>query len=388
MRIGREYLRGAGEAACFFGGGGGTTSTNTVQNTTPWSVQQPYLASIYSQAGTLDQTAVPQYYPNDTYAPLTPLQNGLMSNVISTAATGGSPAIQGAENFSNNLFSPGYTATTSPAFSAANSTLTNEMAPGFLNPANSPSYQTAVSNAIASAVPNATAGFAAGNRSDSGLASAAATSAAANAAGGLAQTQYNTQQQLEQQAVAQASQNQMQNQQQQVQGMFYAPFVDQQAMGNLGTALNTAGMQQQNQQNQINANVARYNYGQMLPWNQLGMFESAITGAGSPGSSTSSMSQQPYFTNPVANVASAATGLGALGYLGYLAFSDRRLKDDIQRVGVSDSGFPLYSFRYKWEGPMSRHIGVMAQDVELFRPDAVVETPIGKAVDYRKALAA
>lgn len=64
--------------------------------------------------------------------------------------------------------------------------------------------------------------------------------------------------------------------------------------------------------------------------------------------------------------------------------SDRRLKDDIEEIGVVD-GLPLYRFRYK--GEPARHIGFMADEVEKRDKSAVVTTPSGyKAVDYNRVL--
>jgi hypothetical protein len=63
--------------------------------------------------------------------------------------------------------------------------------------------------------------------------------------------------------------------------------------------------------------------------------------------------------------------------------SDRRLKREIRRIGVSSSGLAIYSFRYVWGGPM--YVGVMAQDLLATRPDAVVLTDSGYyMVDYGK----
>ncbi len=50
--------------------------------------------------------------------------------------------------------------------------------------------------------------------------------------------------------------------------------------------------------------------------------------------------------------------------------SDVRLKTDIEQVGMTVYGLPLYHFRYK-TGP-ERFEGVMAQDVLEVMPDAVV----------------
>ena len=51
--------------------------------------------------------------------------------------------------------------------------------------------------------------------------------------------------------------------------------------------------------------------------------------------------------------------------------SDVRLKTDIEQVGTTAYGLPLYHFRYK-TGP-ERFEGVMAQDVLEVMPDAVVK---------------
>jgi hypothetical protein len=42
-------------------------------------------------------------------------------------------------------------------------------------------------------------------------------------------------------------------------------------------------------------------------------------------------------------------------------FSDRRLKTDIRRVGTTDAGVPIYTYRYLAQGPY--HMGVMADEV-------------------------
>lgn len=77
--------------------------------------------------------------------------------------------------------------------------------------------------------------------------------------------------------------------------------------------------------------------------------------------------------------------LGGLfgGALSLLPKSDRRLKENIERIGETEGGAPLYKFRYKSGGPF--HIGVMAQDLLDTQPDAVVMENDGYyAVDYSK----
>ena len=64
--------------------------------------------------------------------------------------------------------------------------------------------------------------------------------------------------------------------------------------------------------------------------------------------------------------------------------SDERAKTDIEQVGLLYDDTPVYAYHYK-NDPTPR-IGLIAQDVEKRRPDAVVTLPSGlKAVRYDKA---
>lgn len=76
---------------------------------------------------------------------------------------------------------------------------------------------------------------------------------------------------------------------------------------------------------------------------------------------------------------------GLAGTAGSAAImSDRRLKTDIEKVGKLDDGQQVYSYRYKAGGPTQ--IGLMAQEVEKRRPEAVVDVGGYKAVDYSRAV--
>lgn len=50
-------------------------------------------------------------------------------------------------------------------------------------------------------------------------------------------------------------------------------------------------------------------------------------------------------------------------------FSDARLKTDVRRVGQTDDGLTVYTYRYGGQGPF--HMGVMAQEVRNAQPDAL-----------------
>ena len=76
--------------------------------------------------------------------------------------------------------------------------------------------------------------------------------------------------------------------------------------------------------------------------------------------------------------------IGALANLGgsaITAYSDRRLKKNIQKI-AHWKGFDVYRYNYIWGG--ETQIGVMAQDVLERIPEAVVQVGDWLAVDYGK----
>lgn len=75
--------------------------------------------------------------------------------------------------------------------------------------------------------------------------------------------------------------------------------------------------------------------------------------------------------------------LKGVAAVGAIAFSDRRLKRDITRIGTADNGLPIYRFHYIWDDRWM--IGFMADEVQGRFPDAVYEIGGYLAVDYEKA---
>lgn len=87
------------------------------------------------------------------------------------------------------------------------------------------------------------------------------------------------------------------------------------------------------------------------------------------------------YQSELANYQSGMSGMFGLGsaLLGALPFSDERLKEDIEKVGETDGGTNIYTYRYK--GSPMMHMGVMAQE----NPEAAVRDPSGfYRVDYSK----
>jgi len=65
-------------------------------------------------------------------------------------------------------------------------------------------------------------------------------------------------------------------------------------------------------------------------------------------------------------------------------FSDRRLKENMRRVGQSDDGLPIYAFNYKGR-PGETQIGFDADEVQHAKPEAVGLAGGFKTVDYDRA---
>ena len=118
----------------------------------------------------------------------------------------------------------------------------------------------------------------------------------------------------------------------------------------------------------IDQDIARYNYQQMSPQNALADFMSMVSGDYG-GSQT----------------VPGPSGLQTLGQIASIAApfmmkSDIRVKENIIPEGATWKGLQIYSFTYIGDSTPRR--GVMAQEVEQVRPDAVVTIGGVKHVNY------
>ena len=94
------------------------------------------------------------------------------------------------------------------------------------------------------------------------------------------------------------------------------------------------------------------------------------------GTQTSSPSLMDSITSGFGMAGKGASALGSL-----FALSDERAKTDKEKVGKLFDGTDVYSFKYL--GDRKTHVGLMAQDIERDRPEAVAELPGGlKMVNY------
>ena len=157
-------------------------------------------------------------------------------------------------------------------------------------------------------------------------------------------------------------------------------------IANYGMLTSAGGFEQQQGQNDINAQLAKFNQAFQYPQQQLGMMESSLGmtpyDTGSSGTSASTTTQTQ--SNPMAMALGGMQTLGGLarrllagrarcrGSVVFSGFSDRRLKTDIQKVGTHSTGLPIYAYRYKGD-PKSypKVAGPMAEDVMKIAPHAV-----------------
>ncbi len=134
-----------------------------------------------------------------------------------------------------------------------------------------------------------------------------------------------------------------------------------------GQAQLTAGGQyQQWDQARLQALYDQYQQMQAYPYQQAQWLAGI---AGSIGSQMGGTTQGE-MTTPPPNPWSTVAGLATAG-LGAYAKSDARAKSDIEQIGTSNDGLPIYRFKYNDDPEGKTEIGLMAQDVEKVNPGAV-----------------
>ena len=208
-----------------------------------------------------------------------------------------------------------------------------------------------------------------------------ATQNSAAAKGGL--LGINTQRELQDQAAGIASQYQnqayqqwnQQNQQEIAANQALGTVGANAATGNATTAANAANAAGGAQAGAQVAQGQAVGGGLSSIANILGQNPGIFTptaGAGAPpitmGSDPNAMGGS--FNNPSAYVAPPQQN-----------FSDERLKENIQEVGKTHAGVPIYTYNMKRGGP--KQMGVMAQELEQVNPGAVTKNHVGyRMVDY------
>lgn len=129
-------------------------------------------------------------------------------------------------------------------------------------------------------------------------------------------------------------------------------------------------------------------YRDQAPMDALSWYNSIIGSMGQQGGTANSETVEPGPTF-LQTLLGGLSGIG--GFIGALrkpvpgvpVVSDRRAKTDIRRVGVTDGGLPIYTYRYITGDPRT-YMGIMAQEALETQPEAVVDTGDLLLVDYTK----
>jgi hypothetical protein len=298
----RRHIADFNAGICRFGGGGGgTTTSNTV--TQPWSGQQPYLTTAFSQANNLFDNYTPQYFQGNTVAQFSPQQNTAITDITKQATTG-EPITQSAMNFATNLQNGNL-----EAGNAGNNEQAGFASGDMLPTSTNPYFSNLNSSIAASVLPGIEAQFANGNSLNNPAAAYAASSGLTTALAQPAYAAYEQGLQQEQTAQQNRASNYNTGLQLGTSSLLTAPSIQQMPYNDANALFGAGSAEQQQNQTNTNANIAQWNYNQQLPYSKLNQFLSQIGGTGYGGSSSTTT---PYFGNTGANALSGGIG-GALG---------------------------------------------------------------------------
>lgn len=351
--------------------GNNSQTTNQSQSSqfSPWGIAIPGLTNLVNQMTGLSGNTSPT--SGQTNAVNTLQQeaggiptnsgqqgSGVVSNLLNSSTTPNQTMWGQALNTSQGVWNP---------------ILTN---PNFTNPMNTPGFGTALSTLNTDITNQVNGQFAAAGRDMSPANSQALARGLSQGEGGLIANEANALQQ-EQLGAANSALSGAGSTASGMAQLQQLPYMNQlQAMSAMGML---PGLYMQPGQAQLGAANASYG----LPWQNLQMPLSLLGSAGGLGGSSSGYGTSTT-TQPV-NPWTTGAGIG----LGLLALSDERLKENIEPIGVAFNGTNIY--RYNFKGSPRTEIGVLAQEVEKTRPDAVVDVglwrngPKVKMVDYAKA---
>lgn len=331
------------------GSSGGGQTTQTIQKSDPWSGQQPYLTDIFKQAQDTSKNEMP-FYPGQTYTPF-------------------SPESQLAQAWQDYRAMSG-----SPVTTAGQQQLTDTLGGGYLYAGN-PYFSNMVSNIQSSIQPGIDAKFSGAGRYGSGAHEGALDSAMAQAVGQLAYQNYDAERQ-----------NQMKS-------MLFAPQMAQQDYYDIAKLAEVGGIKEDQTQKAINEAMARYQSGQLEPWQRLGLYSNLVQGnygGQSTGSSTTNAALPS--GNLGSQILGGAAGLGGLALglsqlLPVLGLSDKRSKENIKSTdtkGLLNMVVKLdpVTFDYKPEFGKKGQIGFVADEMEKVAPGMVVKGDDG----YRRIM--
>lgn len=323
-------------------GGSSKPPKNQTTTSEPWSGVKPYLTD-YLQLGQNVTKNPYQFYSGDTVAGFAPEQE-MGFNLGTQRALAGSPTLN-----------------------AANQNITSTLQGDYLNPASNPYLQATADRALGDVQSRINSQF---NNQNFGTSAHQETlqRGLGEQANQIYGQNYASERDRQLAAAGQA------------QGLAGADYMD-------ANYLQGIGAQRQGLANQYLGNAAgQFNQAAQWPYQQLERYGNVVSqGTGQGGTVTSPNPNQGGGSSPMAGALGGAAAGSAFGPWGALAggvlgaFSDVRLKSNIEKVGELPSGLGVYE--YDKFGKRER--GVMAQEVEKVIPEAVKTHSSGyKMVNY------
>ena len=317
-------------------GGGTQVSTSTTE---PWEEQIPYLTAGVKEAKGLYNQGAPGYYPNETLAGFDPAQTYAQNKVMGYAGGPRAFAQQaGAEQsllqgLSGQIDPSAYNPMVNALTSNVTSGLQNQVLPGLRQ--KQVMYQPGGSSKGNQEYEKAVA-----NRVTAGMTKP------------IADMYTNAYNQAQNRAVQSG---------QLYPSIMSAPLNMYGAMGDVGAQRRAMT------QSTIDSDMARYQYEATAPQQQLANYMKMVTG--NYGGTTTQTTPGPSGLDQIGKIAGIAS----------LFMSDARMKENIEPDGTW-KGHNVYTYNFKGSNTRSR--GVMAQEIEITRPDAVMEIEGIKHVNY------
>ena len=320
------------------GGGGTQVSTSTTE---PWAEQKGYLTGGFEQAKNIYDRGAPGYYPNETLAGFDPAQTAAQQATLGYAmgprAAGQQRAAEGSlvQGLSGQIDPSAYNPMVNALTSNVMSGLQNDVLPGLRQ--KQVMYQPG--------------GSSMGNRE---YEKAVANRVTAGMTKPIADMYTNAYNQAQQRAVQSG---------QLYPSIMAAPLNMYGAMGDVGAQRRAMT------QGTMDSDMARYQYEANAPQQQLANYMKMVTG--NYGGTTTQTSPGKSGMDQLGQAVGIAASL--------FAMSDSRMKENVEFDGTWN-GHNVYTYNFKGSNTRSR--GVMAQEIEITRPDAVVEIEGIKHVNY------
>jgi hypothetical protein len=393
---------------------GGEQKTVTNTKSDPWAPAQPGLKTALS--GALD--AFKTTYQGPGVAAMDPNVTAGQNQAIGNANSGAMSNLAGSaiNNVGNVLSDGGFAAGQQGAMSGIGGALgsfNSQMgqAQNYINPfasgamrGSNPYLDAAIGNSMSEAADAVNRQFSASGRYGSGAHSGTLGKSLGNIATSARMNAYNTDTQNQLAAIGQMGNLSSAGLSGNLGGYGAMAGLGQQAFGNtLAGAGAIPGLNQaQNTDAQTLMQIGgqRMDYDQAKidaanenPWTRVGNLAQIAGGIGGLGGTQNSTSTTSVSGgSPI--LGGILGGVGALGNLGkglpglasgfssLFALSDARAKEDIKPVGMLTNGLRVYSYKYK--GDTRPQIGLLAQEVEMRKPEAVATDPVTglKAVRY------